>query len=117
MNDKAMFKIGYGLYILTASENGRDNGCIVNTLVQVTSSPNRVMIAVNKANYTAEMISRTKAFNVSMLTVTAKMETIERFGFQSGRTADKFENFPLRARRTASLTSAGNATPTSAATC
>ena len=95
MNDKAMFKIGYGLYILTASENGRDNGCIVNTLVQVTSSPNRVMIAVNKANYTAEMISRTKAFNVSMLTVTAKMETIERFGFQSGRTADKFENFPF----------------------
>ena len=70
MNDKAMFKIGYGLYILTASENGRDNGCIVNTLVQVTSSPNRVTIAVNKANYTAEMISRTKAFNVSMLTVT-----------------------------------------------
>ena len=65
-----MFKIGYGLYILTASENGRDNGCIVNTLVQVTSSPNRVMIAVNKANYTAEMSSRTKAFNVSMLTVT-----------------------------------------------
>ena len=46
MNDKAMFKIGYGLYILTASENGRDNGCIVNTLVQVTSSPNRVTIAV-----------------------------------------------------------------------
>lgn len=118
MNDKAMFKIGYGLYILTASENGRDNGCIVNTLVQVTSSPNRVTIAVNKANYTAEMISRTKAFNVSMLTVNAKMETIEP-GSASNRAGllISLKTSPLRARRTASLTSAGNATPTSAATC
>lgn len=94
MNDKAMFKIGYGLYVLTAREGEKDNGCIVNTLVQVTSSPNRVTIAVNKENLTAEMISRTKQFNISMLTVRADMDTIRNFGFQSGRTADKFAEFP-----------------------
>ena len=67
MDTNAMFKIGYGLYVLTAAENGKDNGCIVNTFQQVTSDPLLVCVCVNKANYTCGMIERTGLFNVSIL--------------------------------------------------
>ena len=93
MDNKAMFKIGYGLYVLTASDNGKDNGCIINTAMQVTSTPNRISITVNKQNYTHDIIAATGAFNVSVLSQEANFEMFKRFGFQSGRDVDKFANY------------------------
>lgn len=89
MNETALHKLTYGLFILTASENGKDNGCIVNTVMQVTTSPNRIVVAVNKNNYTCGMISRTGIFNVSVLTVNSKFETYKHWGFRSGENVDK----------------------------
>ena len=97
MNPKAMFSISYGLYVLTAREGSKDNGCIINTLLQVTSTPNRVSITVNKQNYTHDMILRTGLFNVSMLTTDAPFEVFQHYGFQSGRTAEKIVGEPPRA--------------------
>ncbi|MDE7294377.1 MAG: flavin reductase [Oscillospiraceae bacterium] len=91
MNNTALNNISYGLYVLTASENGKDNGCIINTLMQQTSSPLRVSVTVNKANLTCDMIANTGLFNVSMLDTTTPFELIKHFGFQSGRNAQKFE--------------------------
>lgn len=93
MNKKAMFKIGYGLYVLTAKENNFDNGCIINTVSQVTSTPNRISITVNKANKTHDMIMKTGEFNVSILSEKADFSVFERFGFQSGKDTDKFSGF------------------------
>ena len=93
MNTNAMFKIGYGLYVLTAKENGFDNGCIINTVSQVTASPNRITVAVNKANKTHDMILSTGEFNVSILTEAASFEIFKSFGFRSGKDTDKFEDF------------------------
>ena len=93
MNTNALFKIGYGLYILTANEQGKDNGCIVNTVMQVTSSPCQIAVCVNKNNYTCEMIQHTKKFNVSVLSEDVNFDVFKNFGFQSGRNTDKFTNF------------------------
>ena len=93
MDTNALFKIGYGLYVLTARENDKDNGCIINTVMQVTSDPCMIAVAVNKKNYTNEMISRTRKFNVSTLTEGAKFDLFKHFGFQSGREINKFETF------------------------
>lgn len=93
MNKSTMYKLSYGLFILTAQENGKDNGCIINTAIQVTSSPNRISIAVNKDNYTHDMILNTSRFTVSILSQDASFELFKHFGFQSGKTTDKFENF------------------------
>lgn len=93
MDNKVLFNIGYGLYVLTASEGEKDNGCIINTVMQVTSDPLQIAIAVNKKNYTNEMIQRTKKFNVSVLSESAKFEVFEHFGFHSGRDTDKFADF------------------------
>ena len=93
MDTKVLFKIGYGLYVLTANENGKDNGCIINTVMQVTSDPCQIAIAVNKMNYTNEMIQRTKKFNVSIISENAKFDTFKHFGFQSGKTVNKFADF------------------------
>lgn len=93
MDKKAMYDIGYGLYVLTAKEGDKSSGCIINTVMQVTSTPNRISIAVNKQNHTHDMISRTKAFNLSVLGEQAEFDLIRRFGFQSGRDVDKFEGF------------------------
>lgn len=89
MNDNAMHKLSYGLFVLSAKENGKDNGCIVNTVIQVTTSPNRIAVAVNKSNYTHGMIERTGIFNVSVLSENASFATFEHWGFQSGATVDK----------------------------
>ena len=94
MDTKAMFKIGYGLYVLTAREDGKDNGCIVNTFQQVTDEPLRVSVCVNKANHTCGMIARTGVFNVSVIAESATFDLFKRFGFQSGATVDKFADFP-----------------------
>ena len=93
MNTNALFKIGYGLYVLTANEMGKDNGCIVNTVMQVTSEPCQIAVCVNKNNYTCEMIQHTKKFNVSVLAEGSSFDVFKNFGFQSGKNADKFTNF------------------------
>ena len=88
----AMFKLSYGLFVLTAND-GKDNGCIINTVTQITDTPKRISIAVNKANHTHDQIMKTGLFNVSVLTNDATFGLFERFGFQSGRDSDKFEGF------------------------
>lgn len=93
MDAKVMQKIGYGLYVLTARDQNRDNGCIINTLTQVTSTPMRVSITVNKANFTHDLILRSGKFTVSMISQEASFELFKRFGFSSGRDTDKFEGF------------------------
>lgn len=90
MNKKAMYNLTYGLFVLTANLDGKDNGCIINTAGQVTSEPNRISIAVNKANYTHDIIQKTGIFNVSIISEAASFDLFKRFGFQSGRDADKF---------------------------
>ena len=92
MNNDVMFKIGYGLYVLTACDE-KDNGCIINTVMQVTSNPLQVAIAVNKKNYTNEMIRKTRKFNLSILSEKSNFELYRHFGFQSGRDVDKFAKF------------------------
>lgn len=93
MNDKTMFKLTYGLFVLTARQDEKDNGCIINTAGQVTAVPNRIGVAVNKANYTHDMIKATGKFNVSILSEEAKFSTFQRFGFQSGKDVNKFEGY------------------------
>lgn len=92
MDTKALFKIGYGLYVLTAKDE-KDNGCIINTVMQVTSNPLQVAIAVNKKNYTNEMIQKTRKFNLSILSEKADFSIYEHFGYKSGRDTDKFATF------------------------
>jgi len=93
MDPKALFKINYGLFVLSAREGEKNNGCIINTLQQVTDTPLRVAITVNKANYTHDMIKNTGTFAVSILDESVPFAVFQRFGFQSGRTADKFDGF------------------------
>ena len=93
MNQKAMYCLSYGLFVLTARIGGKDNGCIINTAAQVTSSPNRISITVNKDNLTHDMILRSGAFNLSVLSEKAGFEVFRHFGFQSGRTVDQFEGY------------------------
>lgn len=93
MDNKVMRNISYGLFVLTAKDGDKLNGCVTNTLLQVTTSPNRVTIAVNKDNYTHDMIIKTGKFNVSILSEKANFDTFKHFGFQSGRDVDKFENY------------------------
>ena len=89
MDDNAMQKLSYGLFVVTAHEGGKDNGCITNTVSQVTIKPNRITLAVDKSNYTHDMIVRTGEFNVSILSEDASFDTFKHWGFQSGRTIDK----------------------------
>ena len=90
IDQNAMFKLSYGLFVLSARDGARDNGCIINTVMQVTDTPKRIAIAVNKANLTHDMIVKTGEFTLSVLSENAAMDTFKRFGFQSGRDADKF---------------------------
>ena len=93
MDKKAIYKLSYGLFVLTAKEGEKDNGCIINTAIQAASTPNQLSICVNKANYTHDMIQRTGEFTVSVLAQDAKYELFQHFGFQSGREVDKFEKY------------------------
>lgn len=93
IKNEAMFKISYGLFILTANENGKDNGCIINTATQITDNPKKLTIAVNKNNYTCGMIERTKKFTISILSQDATFDMIKRFGFTSGKDTDKFSGY------------------------
>ena len=88
----ALFNIGYGLYVVTSNDGRKDNGLIVNTVSQVTSSPNQIAVTINKENYSHHIIKQTGIMNVNCLTVDAPFNVFERFGFVSGRNVDKFEN-------------------------
>lgn len=87
----ALFKIGYGLYVVTSNDGNKDNGLIVNTVTQLTDNPYRVAVNINKENYSHHVIKQTGVMNVNCLSVEAPFEIFQRFGFQSGRQADKFE--------------------------
>jgi flavorubredoxin/flavin reductase (DIM6/NTAB) family NADH-FMN oxidoreductase RutF len=93
----ALFKIGYGLYVVTSNDGKKDNGLIVNTVTQVTSTPNRIAVTINKENYSHHVIKQTGKMNINCLTVDAPFKVFEAFGFRSGRNVDKFANCePLR---------------------
>ena len=93
MDNRAMFKLSYGLFVLTANAEGKDNGCIINTAIQAASDPNQLSICVNKANFTHDMIKASGKFNVSILSQKADFEIFKRFGFQSGKSVDNFQGF------------------------
>ena len=93
MNPKTMFKLSYGLFVLTSGFEGRDSGCIINTAGQVTSEPNRISITVNKANFTHDLVMSSKNFIISVLSEEASFDIFRHFGFQSGRDTDKFSDF------------------------
>lgn len=93
MDKKAMNNIACGLFVLTAADGNKQNGCIINTVMQVTDTPLKISVTVNKSNYTTSIIEKTKRFNVSVIDESAKFSLFERFGFASGRDTDKFEGF------------------------
>jgi len=92
LDPKALFKIGYGLYVVTSNDGRKDNGLIVNSVTQVTNDPNRVAVCINKMNYSHDTIKATKKMNVNVLNVDAPFSVFEAFGFVSGRDVDKFAN-------------------------
>ena len=87
----ALFKISYGLYVITCNDGIKDTGCIVNTPIQVTNTPNRIAVTINKTNYTYEVVKKTGKMNVNCLTVEAPFSVFENFGFKSGRISNKFD--------------------------
>ena len=94
MDKTALFKLSYGLYVLTAKDGDKDNGCIINTCGQLTDTPLQIQVTVNKNNLTHDMIVTTGVFNVSVLTEEATFWVFQHYGFQSGRDTDKFANLP-----------------------
>ncbi|MDO5143407.1 MAG: ferritin family protein [bacterium] len=112
MDQKAMYRLSYGLFVLSANVNGKDNGCIINTAAQVASTPNTISISVNKSNNTHDMLMETDDFTVSVLSEQADFGLFKHFGFQSGRNVDKFDGFPAVKRvenGTLAVTSGTNA--------
>lgn len=91
----ALFKIGYGLYVVTCNDGKKDNGLIVNTVSQVTSTPNRIAVTINKENYSHHVIKQSGVMNVNCLTTEAPFSIFERFGFVSGRNVDKFDGYEI----------------------
>ncbi|MDR3012414.1 MAG: flavin reductase [Chitinispirillales bacterium] len=89
----AFFKLTYGLFVLTSAQNNKHSGCIINTVMQITDQPKQIVIALNKSNYTHDLIADSKKFNISALTIDSYFDIFKRFGFQSGRDADKFADF------------------------
>ena len=96
MDSKVTRNFSYGLFVLTAKDGDKDNGCIINTAIQAASEPLRISIAVNKANYTHDMIMKTGEFNVSFLSEASEFATYQHFGFQSGRDVDKFAEIEFK---------------------
>lgn len=93
MNTKAMHKLSYGLYLLTARDESKDNGCVINTCVQVANDPTRVSISVINDNYTCEMVKKSGIFNISVLSEASEFSLYQHFGMQSGKNTDKFYKF------------------------
>ena len=92
---KALFNIGYGLYVVTCNDGKKDNGLIVNTVTQVTSTPNRVAVTINKQNYSHHVIKQSGEMNINCLSVEAPFSVFENFGFTSGRNIDKFAGWEI----------------------
>lgn len=95
MDNKALYKLSYGVFLLTSKADGKDNGCITNTCMQVANSPTRVAISVINKNYTCELIKKSGVFALSLLDQTCTFETIKHWGFQSGRNVDKLDGIEL----------------------
>ena len=93
LNQNALFQIGYGLYLVAANESGKDNACIVNTVMQVTQNPIRLLVSVSNQNLTHDMIKNTGKLTVSVLTEKTPFSVYSHFGYQSGKKVDKFEDF------------------------
>jgi len=100
MDNKVMYTISYGLFVLSARRGDKDNGCITNTAIQVTAKPNRIVVAVSKDNYTHDMVKETGRFTLSVLSERADFSLFQRFGYQSGRDTDKFAGFGEHTART-----------------
>ena len=94
----AFKKLSYGLFVLTTKVGEFDNGCITNTAMQLTTSPNQICVAINKANYTHDLVLQSKMFNLSIIDQSASFELFKHFGFQSGRNVNKFSAFTDYAR-------------------
>ena len=95
LDPKAMYKLSYGLFVCTAVKDGKANGCIINTAGQIASDPNRISIAINKSNYTHDLVMETGMCNISVISEEASFELFKRFGFQSGRNTDKFADLAM----------------------
>ncbi len=93
IDNTALFKFSYGLFVITSADGSKNNGCIINTALQVTASPLRIAVCVNKANYTHDLIVKSGEFTLSILDQATPFEIFERFGFCSGRDTDKFDGF------------------------
>ncbi len=93
MDNKAMYKLSYGLFVLTTVSGNKQSGCIINTAIQAASEPNTISICVNKANYTHDLIKESGVFTVSVIAENASFDLFKRFGFASGRDTDKFAGF------------------------
>ncbi len=92
MDNKAMYKLSYGLFICTAKRGDKLNGCITNTAIQVASDPNTISVAINKANFTHDMVHESGRCNISVISENADFELFKHFGFQSGRDVNKFDD-------------------------
>lgn len=95
MNTKALSQLSYGLYVAASKYDKKMNGCIVNTVMQVTSDPLQTAVAINKNNLTCEIAQKSNMLSLSVLSETAPFSLFQHFGFQSGRTTDKFVNYPF----------------------
>lgn len=93
MEQEILNKISYGLYIVTANQNGRDNGCIIDTVMQVSKEPQIISFSIYKTSYTCEMIQNTRRCTISLLNNEVQIEMIKHFAYQSGRDVDKFASF------------------------
>ena len=98
IQNEAMYKISYGLFVLTAKDGDKDNGCIINTAMQITDSPKQIAVCVNKDNFTHDMIVKTRNFNISILSEKADFSLFEKFGFSSGKDTNKFADYPHTSR-------------------
>lgn len=87
----ALFKLGYGLYVVTTNDGEKDNGCILNSVMQVTNTPNKVAVAINKQNYTHDTVMKTNKLNINCIAESAPFSIFQNFGFKSGRDTDKLE--------------------------
>ena len=96
VESNAFYKLSYGLYVISSAFEGKDSGCVVNTLQQVTSKPERLSVAVNKQNYTAQIIGASGVFTASVLVRQAEMELIRGFGFRSSKDVNKFNEYRCR---------------------
>lgn len=92
MNNSAFFKLTYGLFLITAKEGNKQNGCIINTVTQITENPKQISIAINKSSYTHDMIMNTKEAVITVLSTETPFDTFRHFGFQSGRDVEKFKD-------------------------